>query len=104
MSASNWAVCPRCVHVWKLALAEKARQAFEGYGILPREVFDALRAEVDAGIDLKACRTFREDYEIYGANTGELTVSYGGGCDTCGLSYSFTHKETFWAPELTEES
>jgi hypothetical protein len=33
--------------------------------------------------------TFREDYEIYGAEDGTVTVTYSGSCQSCGLSLSF---------------
>jgi len=33
--------------------------------------------------------SFREDYEIYGADEGTVTVSYSGSCTKCRLSLSF---------------
>ena len=41
---------------------------------------------------------FREDYEIYGAETGTVTVSYHGECQRCGLKLVFesTHPIPDW--------
>jgi hypothetical protein len=36
--------------------------------------------------------TFREDYEIYGAETGTVKVYYGGSCENCGLTLNFEHE------------
>jgi hypothetical protein len=35
--------------------------------------------------------TFREYYEIFGAETGTVGVSYSGRCDECGLRLDFEH-------------
>jgi len=45
-------------------------------------------------------RTFREDYEIYGASDGTVKVDYGGSCTECGLSLSFNHEHEI--PGVTE--
>jgi Fe-S cluster biogenesis protein NfuA len=82
VSASNWAKCPRCT-----ARAKKKQE-------------EAMAALAEAGLDdgtfsltvSPAGDSFREDYEIYGAEDGEVTVSYGGRCTECGLSLNFTHK------------
>lgn len=87
MGASNWARCARC---WKRADDEKValrEQVVASYGILPITEFDELRQRADAEIVLKS--TFREDYEIYGAEEGWVEVSYRGKCTACGLSLSF---------------
>ncbi len=43
---------------------------------------------------------FREDYEVYGAETGTVTVEYNGECQRCGLKLSFTteHPIPGWQP------
>lgn len=38
---------------------------------------------------LEECR-FREEYGIYGAETGTVTVEYSGECQRCGLVLKFT--------------
>lgn len=52
-----------------------------------------------ANLDADA-RTFREDYEIYGAETGTVTVSYRGECQRCNLLLEFetTHPIPGWQP------
>jgi hypothetical protein len=91
MSARNYSACPRCT-----ARAKKKADA-------------AMAALAEAGLDdgtlgitgRPARDTFREDYEIYGADTGTVTVSYGGGCEECGLSVSFTERHPI--PGVTDE-
>jgi hypothetical protein len=41
----------------------------------------------------EGARTFREDYEIYGAAEGAVTVDYCGDCHVCGLSLSFEYRK-----------
>lgn len=64
MSADNWAYCPGC-------------QADE--------------TEEESGYMRPG---FREDYEIYGAETGVVTVSYSGACCLCGLSLCFEYRKS----------
>lgn len=91
MSADNWAHCPRCTRrgTERLEARETAVQAL--YGTVPVNEFDNARRELQAEKDKFARRdpTFREDYEIYGAETGVVTVSYSGSCRECGLQLEF---------------
>lgn len=44
--------------------------------------------EYDApGVD----KNFREDWEFYGAEEGEVTVEYSGMCRVCGYGVEFRH-------------
>lgn len=94
MSADNWAKCPRCTTVAtaKFEAREAAIQAT--YGVAPVDEFDAARRTLanDRAAFEHSAPTFREDYEIYGAETGVVTVSYGGSCTECGLELSFTEQ------------
>jgi hypothetical protein len=36
--------------------------------------------------------TFREDYQIYGADEGTVHVGYSGSCEKCGLRIDFDHE------------
>jgi len=94
MSADNWAQCPRCAAV---ATAQfKARDAAiqASYGVVPVHEFDTARAALAADMAAfdKREPTFREDYGIFGAETGTVTVSYGGCCEVCGLSLDFSEQ------------
>ena len=89
MSADNWAVCPRCVKQARAAEAKALAKVMATYGKVPVEEFDRARADIP-DLDPEKFRTFREDYEIYGAEDGTVKVSYSGGCDTCGLSLNFS--------------
>lgn len=94
MSADNWAICPRCVYRKDRKDREARRlhdEATAAYGTVPIAEWKRLEA-----LAVEACapiteRTFREDYEIGGAEDGEVTVSYQGGCSVCKLSLSFQH-------------
>jgi hypothetical protein len=91
MSADNWTTCPRCTKAHEAAIDKREKAVADSYGKVPVEEFDRARQEVDS---LKATRldvTFREDYEIYGAEDGEVTVAYSGRCSQCGLGVKFSH-------------
>ena len=91
MSASNWAKCPRCQKALDGTVDIRARLITDGYGKVPVAEYTELQnrlaeAVVKAGV---GSQTFREDYKIYGAETGVVKVSYGGSCQVCGLSLTF---------------
>lgn len=94
MSADNWAICPQCSIKREEHLRALDIALAESYGEVPVEEFDRLRSERDAEVAKQPEATFREDYEIYGAEDGELTVSYSGACRECGLKHSFKHSES----------
>lgn len=104
MSADNWTHCPVCrkrldeeINTAQVALAE-------AYGKVSAEEWMAQQVEVNALIasrgqedydESRTC-TFREDYEIYGAKTGTVTVSYSGNCKECGLEVNFKYEHPFY--------
>jgi hypothetical protein len=95
MSADNWAICPRCLgEAHKANEAERTRVAAL-YGKVPIEEFDAARAAIVA-VDVKGYYTFREDYEFYGAEDGEIQVRYSGNCSKCGLSAEIKDSKRFY--------
>lgn len=98
MSADNWAICPRCASKHEEHVKVLIAALDEAYGKVPVEEFDRLRSECDAEARKELEQTFREDYEIWGAEDGELNVSYSGGCRECGLGHKFKHSETFHVP------
>lgn len=91
MSADNWAVCPNCVAKARKAAEEQRAAAMENYGKIPAAEFQTALATVKDVNPQDFC-TFREDYEIYGAEDGEVTVNYGGSCETCGTHLEFTDR------------
>lgn len=95
MSADNWSVCPLCAKRRDERLAEMTRALDAAYGFVPVEEFDRLRSERDEFANTEPDETFREDYEFWGADVGELNASYRGSCDRCGLTHKFEHHETF---------
>jgi len=46
--------------------------------------------------------TFREDYQIYGAETGTVTVEYLGECHSCGLTLEFKDQRAIPVPPVSE--
>jgi hypothetical protein len=99
MSADNWAVCPRCLDRAKAESEARFQAAFDAYGKVPAAEYERLRAEAQAPVDEDSFETFREDYEIYGAKSGTITVSYSGHCQTCGLNIDFKHEHPFYERE-----
>jgi hypothetical protein len=94
VSASNWAKCPRCQRALDGTVKTLAKRLEDAYGTLTAVEYLELRDRL-AEATAHAARghaTFREDYEITGAETGTVTVSYGGSCMECGLSLSFDEK------------
>lgn len=96
MSASNWAACPQCKNRMVTAKRDALAAVRASYGeVSPGEYEKALR-KTEYMTETPPQNTFREDYEIYGAMTGRITVSYRGGCTVCGLSLSFTEEHPFY--------
>lgn len=95
MSADNWAACPKCIAVAKGAADVKHAEVYAQYGKVSPEEFDRLRETLSA-VDPEDFRTFREDYEFYGADEGELQVSYSGGCTECDLRVDLKTSKKFW--------
>jgi hypothetical protein len=94
MSADNWAQCPRCTFRGNARLEARAAEVQKLYGAVSVKEFEDARnaLAVERTAFEKRPENFREDYEIYGAATGTVTVSYGGTCMDCGLSLSFDHE------------
>lgn len=95
MSASNWAKCPRCQRALDGTVKTLAKRLADAYGNVPAAEYTELQNKL-AEATAHAARghaTFREDYEIYGAETGTVTVGYSGSCGECGLSLSFNEEK-----------
>lgn len=101
MSASNWAVCPRCFDQARRVFAVESAKLEETYGVVPLADFDAVRARL-APPNPEDFHTFREDWEFYGAERGEVTADYSGHCSKCGLGLDFKETRKFF--EATEWS
>lgn len=96
MSASNWDVCPKCLTEATKINDKATAEVYAKYGEVSPEEFDRLRKEI-AIIDPEDFRTFREDYEIYGANEGEIQVKYSGECSQCNLGVKLNTSKRFWS-------
>ena len=97
VSANNWAICPRCKADRQKAANAARLKADKAYGKVDVAEFDELRAKAaelakQAVSDGHDYRTFREDYEIWGAEEGEIFIGYSGGCSECGLTLRVEHR------------
>lgn len=101
MSADNWTTCPRCTARREL-LAARVRVS---YGAVPLDEFikswESLKEDGDS--DAERPMTFREGYEIYGAETGTVTVDYRGECQKCGLLLIFKHEHVIPGWKVSED-
>lgn len=109
MSADNWAKCPKCKENQDAAVDKAVEELKDSYGKISLEEYRALSDQVDALRDQRdddrlswKVDTFREDWEICGAEDGIVTIGYGGHCTVCGLSVEFNRKITFW-PESSKD-
>ena len=93
MSADNWAICPRCIKRARQRHDAEVATVVATYGKVPVEDFDAARAAI-ADVKPEDFRTFREDYEFYGAESGEVVAAYSGHCEECGLGLDFEARRT----------
>jgi hypothetical protein len=98
MSADNWIVCPRCFDRARAAADETKIAVMGLYGTIPVEEFDQ-RREALVEPDPHEFVTFREDYEFYGADKGEIHADYKGACTECGLSVDLSAAKRFWPDE-----
>ena len=105
MSADNWTTCKHCKDTRRadhdFATADLRKRIADDYGKVPLEEWEEARrqlADLEAGIAFFEKSeanyfTFREDWEIDGAETGTVTVTYWGRCSVCGYGVKFTHEQ-----------
>ena len=91
MSADNWTQCPRCLKRRGMEIENKQTQLDASYGKVPLDRFDRMRGELETLKSDRVDETFREDYEICGADEGVVEVSYRGSCGICNLRMEFKH-------------
>lgn len=99
MSADSWAICPRCLSRATTERETRFQAAVDAYGKVPPDEYERLRAEAQVPINEENFRTFREDYEFYGASGGTVTASYSGHCSVCSLNLDFKHEHPFYVGE-----
>lgn len=106
MSADNWTTCPKCSKETRDRYERLYERISIGADLLPPGEFAALRealAECSADVTRKQFDTFREDYEIFGADGGEVHVTYRGRCTKCGLETKLEMAKRFW-PEGDDDA
>jgi len=107
MSADNYSICPRCTSRRRALLKATEVELQQAYGHVDQDEYQELQAklaelhrqvdetEQDKWSEYGDFNTLREDYEIYGADEGAVTVSYSGHCSVCGLGLDFKHEFPF---------
>lgn len=91
MSADGWAVCPRCLKRARV----KYQEGLDGVAALLAKLTEEERKIVNPSVkavNSEDYRTFREDYEFYVNDDGEVEVSYSGHCQVCELGIDFEDK------------
>ena len=92
MSASNFSICPRCARRHRDKATVKRREADQAYGNLPLDDWKLLdRDALEAAVEDITRKTFREDWEVFGAEDGEVVFNYGGHCEVCSLHVDIRH-------------
>lgn len=102
MSADNWARCPKCADETRAEIAGAFAAADGAYGKVSVAEYTSMveRAkQMAAEAEGDMNRTFREDYEFYGAESGMVHGTYRGSCKVCGLSVKMDHYQEFY-PEV----
>jgi hypothetical protein len=93
MSADNWTDCPRCANKDQRRYDKELEALNDMYGKVPKEVFiKAQKAIKPPKLPDERPYTFREDYEVYGAEEGTVNISYSGSCTECNLHLHFKHE------------
>ena len=93
MSADNWAECPRCRAMRLVEIEKRRLNLLKIYGKVPPEQYVTEMTDLNNFRDSHLDETLREDYELGITPQGRFYVSYGGGCDKCGLAFTFKHEE-----------
>jgi hypothetical protein len=79
MGADNYAKCPRCQKALDGTVDTLSRRTAEGYGKVSVAEYTELQNRLAEAV-VKAqvgSQTFREDYEIYGADGGTVAAVSG---------------------------
>jgi hypothetical protein len=96
MSASNWALCPKCSkkYVSKIETAKKALN--DAYGKVSIDQYNKLQNEFknieNADSEDNPEDSLREDYE-QGIVDGKYYVSYRASCQECNWSFKYEHSQ-----------
>src|SRR5690242_12173979 len=103
MSASNWAVCPRCLATARAAHEGEVASVMATYGKVPVDEFNAARSAIK-DVNPEDFQTFREDHEFSGVENGIVQLSYGGRCSECGIGIEFSDERHFYWEDAEEQA
>ena len=93
MITDNWARCPKCQDILDKAFIDKTERIKNLYGKVSAEEYNVKVRAIEAEAETPLQDTLREDYEVGINSAGEFYVSYSGGCEKCGFSFHYQHKE-----------
>ncbi len=102
MSASNWAICPKCKIEYEKANEKKLAKVQSRYGKIPSDEFVNQLKETEEVKEIQ--ETLREDYEIYTEDSGTFYVSYKCFCEVCKLKFEFKRKLDILVGEKDENN
>lgn len=92
MSATNWAICPKCKIENDKTNAKRITDAEKHYGKVSSKKYMALRSEARNSTVFE--ETLREEYQIYiNEDNGKFTVFYHGCCEVCQFEYKYEYTE-----------
>ena len=91
MSASNWAVCPKCKRKVERAQADLLSRVETDYGKITADEYRDLVERSSQPCEEEETM-LREDWEL-GIWKGEFCIHYSASCEKCGFSHKFEHKE-----------
>ena len=96
MSASNWAMCPKCEEKKLKSIATKRQSVAEKYGKWPQEKWEEERRATENWIaSQSSVPSLREDWEL-GIHNGEFYVIYHGCCNKCDFEFHHKHERTVY--------
>lgn len=96
MSADQWSRCPKCTKARLANFENLERQVNDSYGKVPVEEFDRARAHLEAErlkLESDKFRTWREDFDVTGAEDGTVQFDYRGSCSVCRLELKFVFEQ-----------
>lgn len=102
MTADNWAYCPQCQRLAKIATDKRNETLENAYGKLAREEYLVLAEETEAANSQLPRQTLREDYEI-GIDEGDFFAAYSASCSVCHFEFEFKHAREDVEVEESEE-
>lgn len=98
MNVMNFLACPNCKQIQKDRDSDAQKELDALYGQIPQEEWAAKRDEVMNRESASLKPSLREQYDLFGADAGKLTLNYRCNCSVCGMSYSYSVEQDIPLP------